>query len=175
MERFVVPHDLAWARAFEIEAHAIKAALSRGTIDLHHIGSTAIAGILAKPIIDLLGVVDHLEVIDRQTCEMGRLGYEVMGAYGIEGRRYFRKMDASGERTHHLHVFARGSSHILRHLAFRDYLRHHGDKAAEYSSLKASLTSGDLPSWEAYMDGKDPFIATTELEAVRWYRRQHSL
>lgn len=174
MNRIVVPHDPAWEEAFEAEARSIRSALGDGVIRLHHIGSTAIPGILAKPIIDLLGVVEHLEVMDGHTDEMERVGYEVMGAFGIEGRRYFRKMDAFGKRTHHLHVFARGSPHIERHLAFRDYLKNNDEKAAEYSSLKASLTGKDLPSWETYIDGKKPFIATTELEALLWYRRKRS-
>ena len=174
MAGFVVPHDPTWKTAFEIEARSISTALGEGTIVLHHIGSTAIAGILAKPIIDLLGEVTDLDSLGMHSTALEALGYEVMGAYGIEGRRYFRKNDASGRRTHHLHVFANGSAHIERHLAFRDYLRSHSDVAADYSNLKASLTSGEAPSWESYMDGKDPFIAMVEKDAVRWYRQYRS-
>jgi GrpB-like predicted nucleotidyltransferase (UPF0157 family) len=171
MVNFVVPHDPYWKTAFETEAQSISASLVEVSITLHHIGSTAIAGILAKPIIDLLGVVPNLDIMDAQSSAIETLGYEVMGAYGIEGRRYFRKVDSSGRRTHHLHVFANGSAHIERHLAFRDYLRSHSDVAVDYSNLKESLTSGDAPSWESYMDGKDPFITVVEKDAVSWYRQ----
>lgn len=171
MKVFVVPHDPAWKLAFEREAEAIRFALGDGAIDLHHIGSTAIPGILAKPIIDLLGVVDDLEALDRRNPVMQGLGYEPKGAFGIEGRRYFPKSDTAGQRTHHLHVFGRGSAHIDRHLAFRDYLRSDASKAAEYSELKARVTVGEGVTWDDYMDAKDPFIAATEKDAVDWYRR----
>jgi GrpB-like predicted nucleotidyltransferase (UPF0157 family) len=166
----VVPHDPTWAAAFAREAQAIAAALGGQQIALHHMGSTAIAGILAKPIIDLLGVTDDLAGIDRNRQAFESLGYEVMGAYGIEGRRYFRKVDGQGRRTHHLHIYAAGSAHIERHLAFRDYLRAHPERAAAYSELKARLTAGSGVNWEAYLDGKAPFIQSTEQAALAWSR-----
>ena len=168
---FVVPHDPSWKDAFFKEASAIEDALSSSSVELHHVGSTAIPGILAKPIIDLLGVVPSLTVVDEKTRALEGLGYEAMGSYGIEGRRYFRKIDGEGRRTHHLHVFEAGSQHIERHLAFREYLTAHADIAAEYSSLKTRLAGGDDPSWDNYMDGKDPFIRAVEPKAITWYRR----
>jgi len=173
MNRFVAPHNPTWESAFQTEAKAISNALAPDEITLHHIGSTAIAGILAKPIIDLLGVVSAFEFLDAQTAKMEALGYEVMGAFGIEARRYFRKIDTSGQRTHHLHVFETGSPHIERHLAFRDYLREHAHIAREYSDLKAALTNGATPSWDAYIEGKDPFISRVETDALHWYRQNH--
>lgn len=95
----------------------------------------------------------------------------MMGAYGIDGRRYFRKSDVSGRRTHHLHAFKVGSDHIERHLAFRDYLRSHPEKATEYSALKVSLLKNKSTSRESYRDGKVPFIAATQQEAETWYRQ----
>ena len=171
MTKFVVPHDPNWKTSFEIEAQSIANSIGKGKISLHHIGSTAITGILAKPIIDLLGIVSNLDVLDARTNDMKALGYEVMGAYGIEGRRYFRKFDATGRRTHHLHVFADNSPHIERHLAFRDYLNSHSEVATQYSDLKALLTRETSSSWEDYMDGKDPFIAVVKKDAVKWCRR----
>jgi len=170
MTVFVVPYSPHWVKAFEQEAKAIRRALPDVQIVLHHIGSTAIPGILAKPIIDILGVVDDLEALDQRSARMGDLGYEVMGPFGIEGRRYFRKFDATGRRTHHLHVFSQGSPHIERHLAFRDYLRNNPMKAAAYSDLKAKITTGEAVSWDEYMDAKGPFIAETEKAALVWYR-----
>lgn len=174
MNNMVLPHDPNWKAVFASETAPLRSALGSNLIKLHHIGSTAIAGILAKPIIDILGVVASLEDVDRQSASIEWLGYEVMGTYGIDGRRYFRKIDASGRRTHHLHIFENGSDNIERHLAFRDYLIAHSEKAAEYSELKASLTSGEAKSWEAYLDGKDPFIKATERDALAWYRRASS-
>ncbi len=171
MDAFVVPHDPSWKVAFEDEAKAIQHALGSLSIQLHHIGSTAIPGILAKPIIDLLGTVPSLSDADAKSLALESLGYQVMGAYGIEGRRYFRKFHSDGTRTHHLHVFKEGSQHAERHLAFRDYLIAHPKVAKEYSELKESLTSGDAPTWDAYMDGKDPFVSGVEPQAVNWFRK----
>jgi Uncharacterized conserved protein len=170
MSVFVVQYNPDWAKAFEQEAKAIPHALFDLPIVLHHIGSTAIPGILAKPIIDILGVVDNVEALDRRSARMHDLGYEVMGPFGIEGRRYFRKFDTTGRRTHHLHVFSQGSPHIERHLAFRDYLRSNPQQAAAYSDLKARIVSGEAVSWDEYMDAKDPFVAETEKAALIWYR-----
>lgn len=169
MSIFVAEHNPAWANKFEKEARSIREALSQFEIDLHHIGSTAVPGILAKPIVDIMGVVKQVEAMDTHAPQMQALGYEAMGEFGIVGRRYYRKIDASAERTHHFHVFGTGSPDIERHLAFRDYLINHPDVAATYSALKARLVAGGV-SWEAYMDGKDPFIKETEAKALAWYR-----
>lgn len=145
--------------------------LAEVAIALHHIGSTAIPGIPAKPVIDMLGAVPELGQLDRRTVELRALGYVAMGAYGIEGRRYFLKKDAAGRHTHHLHVYPEGSVHIERHLAFRDYLRQHPERAADYAALKLGLTNGWARSREAYQDGKAPFIMQTERKALDWCRR----
>ncbi|KZL26009.1 GrpB family protein [Pseudovibrio sp. WM33] len=170
MVDYVVPHDPKWKNDFCHEASLIKEGLGRIDIELHHIGSTSVEGILAKPIIDLLGVVSDVHALDTKSDVFEGLGYEIMGAYGIDGRRYFRKMDGAGKRTHHLHIYETGSPHIERHLAFRDYLIAHPSKAAEYSNLKAMLTSADTVTWDSYLDGKEPFILATEQEALEWFR-----
>ncbi len=173
MSRFtVVPHDPAWARAFAAEAAAIEAAIEGVPIVLHHIGSTAIPGILAKPVIDLLGEAASLAALDAACGKLTALGYEALGANGIEGRRYFRKMGPDGERTHHLHVFERGSPHVERHLAFRDYLRAMPDVSRAYSDLKAALTRDPDTARGAYIEGKAPFVLETEKAALDWYRQQ---
>ncbi|WP_291199786.1 GrpB family protein [Hyphomonas sp.] len=165
----VVPHDPAWARAFAAEAAAIKAALGGLTMTLHHIGSTAVPGILAKPVIDLLGEVEVMAALDAAAGKLVALGYEALGANGISGRRYFRKLGPDGERTHHLHVFTRGSPQLVRHLAFRDYLRAMPDVARAYSELKAQLTRDPDAPRDAYIDGKAPFVLETEKAALDWY------
>lgn len=168
MVAIVVPHDPKWKEQFSAEAKAIEHALPDISISLHHIGSTAVPGLLAKPIIDLMGVVKDLEAVDRADSTFEELGYQVMGTFGIEGRRYFRKLNSLGERTHHLHIFSDGSPHIERHLAFRDYLIAHPEKAAEYAALKQRLVREVGPSWDAYVDGKAIFIRTTEQQALLW-------
>ncbi|WP_422048777.1 GrpB family protein [Shimia sp.] len=166
----VVEHDPAWAAGFAKEAAAIHTALGAEAIELYHIGSTSVPGLVAKPILDLLGEVADLAAVDAATAQFEALGYEVMGELGIPRRRYFRKMDAAGQRSHHLHVFERGSAHVVRHLAFRDYLRAHPEVAADYGALKRQLIAEGRGDWEAYIDGKDAFVQRVEAEALAWAR-----
>ncbi len=170
--RFVVAHNPNWITEFANEVPRLQRALGLNVTAIHHIGSTSITGILAKPIVDILVEVTTLTSVDQRTIHMRKLGYEVMGAYGIKGRRYFRKSNTQGARTHHIHVYAIGSPHIKRHLAFRDYLIAHPKKAQEYSQLKASLTQNIATSRDKYIDGKDPFIKAVEIDALIWSRSQ---
>ena len=154
----LMPHNPQWAEIFEAESAMVMAAVGDNAIAIHHIGSTAIALVVAKPIIDMLMVVQHIEDMDSRNGELEKLGYEAKGEFAIPQRRYFRKNNASGERTFHLHVYATGSHQITRHLAFRDYLRSHAELAAEYSNLKLMLARQYPHSSPSYIDGKGPFI-----------------
>jgi GrpB-like predicted nucleotidyltransferase (UPF0157 family) len=154
----VVAPDLSWSARFEVEAALIQAAFGELDIEIHHIGSTAIEGIYAKPIIDILLLVEDLSVAERGTSAMQGLGYDALGEFGIPGRRYFRKNNANGVRTHHVHAFAHGSEAATRHLAFRDYMNTHPSIAKEYSLLKQRLAREFPNDMEAYIDGKDGFI-----------------
>jgi GrpB-like predicted nucleotidyltransferase (UPF0157 family) len=100
---------------------------------------------------------------------MVRLGYEVMGDYGISGRRYFRKIDQQGNHTHHVHAFQVDHPAIKRHLAFRDYMIAHPDIAQAYGRLKQELALEYPLDSAAYMDEKDPFIKEHEARALAWW------
>lgn len=163
----VLPYDVTWPDAFRQEALHLRRALGDRIVALHHIGSTSVPGLVAKPIIDMLLEVSALEALDACAGRLEALGYEVMGAFGIEGRRYFRKSDASGARTHQIHAFQSGSPHLQRHLAFRDYLRAHPGVAAAYGALKLELL-GVSAQAGAYMDGNDAFVRRVEGEALEW-------
>ena len=164
----VVPHNPEWQRAFELEAQYVSSSLSDNVIEVYHIGSTSIPGIYAKPILDLMVAVRSIIQVDLHNSAMAAQGYEAMGEYGIPGRRYFRKDNAAGIRTHHVHVFEAGSDHIQRHLAFRDYMRAHPDEAQAYSDLKRQLAKAHPTDIEAYMDGKDGFIQAMDIKAAAW-------
>jgi GrpB-like predicted nucleotidyltransferase (UPF0157 family) len=110
----VVPHDPRWRDAFEAEARQVAAALGENVAAVHHIGSTAIPDIYAKPVVDLLVEVRDIAEVDGRSSAMESLGYEVMGEYGIPGRRYFRKDSREGLRTHNIHAFEAGRNHITR-------------------------------------------------------------
>jgi GrpB-like predicted nucleotidyltransferase (UPF0157 family) len=109
----VVPHHPSWQSAFEDESKQVAIALGNNTIAIHHIGSTAIPTIHAKPIIDMLIVVEDIAKVYEQNALMQALGYVVMGEFGIAGRRFFLKDNEFGIRTHHLHTFEIGSAQIV--------------------------------------------------------------
>ena len=166
----VVPPDPRWPAEYEAEATLIRTALGANVAALHHIGSTAIAGIFAKPIIDMLLVVHDLHALDDCSDAMVRLGYEPKGEFGIAGRRYFRKRSSEGVRSHHVHAFRQGNADVERHLAFRDYMNSHPPAAESYSVLKQALAAAHPDDIEAYMDGKDAFIKEHERKALEWRR-----
>lgn len=114
----VVPPDPAWPDAFRSEARRIRTALDGPVRSIHHIGSTAVPGIHAKPIIDILLEVSDLAALDARTPAMAALGYEALGEFGIPRRRYFRRNSGADVRTHQVHAFPVGDVGIQRHLAF---------------------------------------------------------
>jgi GrpB-like predicted nucleotidyltransferase (UPF0157 family) len=168
----VVPHNPRWRDAFEAEAGHVAAALGENVVAVHHIGSTAIPNIYAKPVVDLLVEVRDLSEVDGRSTAMESLGYEVMGEYGIPGRRYFRKDTREGVRTHHIHAFEAGSAEVVRHLAFRDYMISHPVDAQRYSELKRRLAAENPQSMDGYMDGKDGFIKEMDRKAAQWRTSQ---
>lgn len=167
----VVAPDPGWPAQFEREAAHINGALGGIVVAIHHMGSTSIPGVFAKPIIDILLEVSDFDAPAAISQGMGRLGYDSLGEFGIPRRRYFRKNDASGVRTHHVHAFVRDDPHVRRHLAFRDYLITHADAAAAYSTLKCELAARHPYDMEAYVTGKDSFIKEHEAKALARRRR----
>ena len=160
-----------WTKMFETEAVEIKKILGENCIEIHHIGSTSVAGLAAKPIIDIMPVVYRLEDVDKVAPAFERIGYEYMGEFGIPGRRYLRK--GGDERTHQIHVFSKKSEYdIQRHLALRDYLRAHPTACEQYSDLKKELAKKFPYDIAGYCDGKEEFVQRLEKEALRWKSRQ---
>lgn len=164
----VVSYNPAWQEAFKLESQQIAKIIGNDTVAIHHIGSTAIPGIYAKPIIDVLVEVKAIAHVDQHNETFKQLGYAAMGEYGIPGRRYFRKNNELGIPTHHIHIFEVGSEHIERHISFRDYLINHPQEAEAYSNLKRQLAQAYPTNIEAYMDGKDSFIQHIEAKACAW-------
>ncbi len=164
----VVPHDLKWRDLFDVESKSVTDALGKNVVAVHHIGSTAIPNIYAKPVIDLLVEVKDIIQVDGQHSAMESLGYKVMGEFGIPGRRFFRKDNHEGVRTHHIHIFEIASAQVERHLAFRDYMLAHPEDAQKYSELKRELARRYPQNIDKYMDGKDGFIREMDKKAAQW-------
>ncbi len=166
----VVPYDPGWPARFRAEALRLRALLGDNAVAFHHIGSTAIPDIKAKPIIDILVEVRDINRVDDSNSKMIRQGYLPKGEFGIPGRRYFRK-GTEIRHTHHVHVFQTGDPQFERHLDFRDYLRAHPVEAQAYSRLKESLARKFPEDPEGYMDGKDGFIKKAEIRAKVWKKQ----
>ena len=163
----ITPYNPRWPDLFRQEARQIFKVLSGQIILIHHIGSTAIAGIKAKPIIDFLIEVHQIESVDAYSKAMITLGYDPRGENGIHGRRYFVKGTAE-VHSHHLHVFQVSHPDVARHLDFRDYLRTYPDQAQTYSQLKEMLASKYHNDPVAYTDGKTKFIREIDKCAAIW-------
>ena len=153
----VVDHDASWKTIFRHESSAISKILGSNLIAAHHIGSTAISFIKAKPIIDILLVVKDLEQLDNSNDAMRKFQYEPMGEYGIVGRRFYFK-DNNNVRAFHVHAFQKGNTEIDRHLNFIRYLQDHPDIAKEYSLLKENLAKQFPNDIQSYLDGKNDFV-----------------
>ena len=166
MEIKVIPYCSEWPARFEQERQLLLSAVDQVAVKVHHIGSTAVDGLAAKPIIDIMLEVTSLAELDACEEKIEALGYEAMGEFGIEGRRYYRK--GGDARTHQIHAFQTADENLVRHLAFRDYLRNHPDVRDEYGDLKtrvASLCDHDI---DRYCDGKNDFIKLHEAKALEW-------
>jgi len=168
MNVIVTEYNVNWNQKFNEESQKIRDIFGEELIDIHHIGSTSVPGLKAKPIIDIMPIVKDIEKIDSFNEQMAGLGYECMGEFGMRGRRYFRK--GGDNRTHQVHAFqADNKEDMTRHLAVRDYLRTHPDEANRYGELKESLAKRFPKDIEAYSDGKDAFVKELERNALHWY------
>jgi GrpB-like predicted nucleotidyltransferase (UPF0157 family)/8-oxo-dGTP pyrophosphatase MutT (NUDIX family) len=160
----VVPYAPAWPRLYQAEAASLAALLGEELVEIHHIGSTSVPGLAAKPIVDILPVVREIGRIDALNDLLLAAGYVPKGENGIAGRRFFSK-DGTGARRVHVHLFAAGHPEIARHLDFVAYLRAHPAEAAAYAELKREL-AGRFPGDPAgYTEAKSEFIRAIDARA----------
>ncbi|WP_210607809.1 GrpB family protein [Priestia flexa] len=164
-EMKVVPYKQEWKNQYEVEKQLIEEVFQDEIVDIHHIGSTSVPGLAAKPVIDILIEVKNIAFIHTYNNEMIKRGYECKGENGIEGRRYFQK--GGEDRTHHVHMYEQGHSEVGRHLRFRDYLRKHPDEAWQYACLKQELAKKYQYSPAEYVEGKTSFIQMIDQKALR--------
>lgn len=149
-----------WKRAFSDEAYFIFDHLRDESLRLFHIGSTSVPGIVAKPIIDILGSVGSFSELDQKKQIFESIGYEYKGEYGIEGRRYC-VLYSPDEITAfvHLHIFEHKHPEIFKHLLFRDYLRKNDAAAKAYEALKIDLARIQKIERSKYSDAKNEVIS----------------
>lgn len=153
----VVPYDPRWPGRFAVERDALEEAIGdRAAGGIHHAGSTAVPGLDAKPIIDILAGVDSLEASRACFGPLARLGY-LYAPYRVEEMHWFCKPHPR-RRTHHLHLVPTDSRRFRDELAFRDALRASPDLARAYAATKHRLAAGFKHDREGYTNAKSTFI-----------------
>jgi GrpB-like predicted nucleotidyltransferase (UPF0157 family) len=163
----VIPYNLTWPQNYLAEVAQVLPILGSNLVAAHHIGSTAVPGLAAKPTIDILLIVGELQALDARNTNLAALGYQAKGEHGILGRRYFSKKE--GDRhLFHIHAYAEGHADIERHLSFRDYLIAHPSAALDYQTLKQGLAAQFRETPAEYTAGKADFIREVERRAAAW-------
>lgn len=154
----LVDYDLKWPILYQVEKASILGVIDDFIVDIQHIGSTAVPGMAAKPIIDIMVAIRDLALIEKCIQPLQTIGYEYLGEYGIPERHYFRKPPGHPHSTHHLHMVERESDFWERHILFRDYLRVHSEEAHQYYQLRKDLAAKFASDRDAYTDAKTLFI-----------------
>jgi GrpB-like predicted nucleotidyltransferase (UPF0157 family) len=178
----VVDYDPEWPRTFERIRSYVWPAVQDVAIGVEHVGSTAVPGLLAKPVIDACIVVTSGREIPECIDRLASIGYVHRGNLGVPDREAFRQPEELPK--HHLYLSPRESLSLKNHLGFRDHLRTHPEAAREYGDLKASLARRFPTDMDSYIDGKTDFVlrilaaiglSEKELAAIRSINQMDNL
>jgi GrpB-like predicted nucleotidyltransferase (UPF0157 family) len=153
----LAPYSSEWPKLFDKEKKLLRSLIGKYVIDIQHIGSTAIPGMMAKPIIDIGIAIAQFEEGERCIKPIESLGYQYKGENGIPKRHYFAK---GVPRTHHIHMLEIDSDEWKKHIAFRDFLRGNEEMAGKYAQLKRRLAEEFKTDRLAYTEGKSEFVNT---------------
>ncbi len=170
----IEPHNPEWFRLFQSERQILQTIFGDAIIRIEHIGSTAVPGMKAKPIIDILITTSNIDGIDTFNVQMDNIGYIAGGEFGLPGRRFFCK----GDKMHcqfHVHVYEDRHTAVEHYLLFRDYMIHHPQEAKNYEDLKTALAFQHPHNRTLYTEGKGKFINDIYTKAEQWKRQNHTL
>ena len=154
----LMEYQPAWAKLFKAESRRLRAAMGSRLGDIEHIGSTAIPGIPAKPILDIMAAVEDLGQAEHLAPDLAMLGYVFRPHEEVPGREYFPRDDTDGKRTHHLSLVVKGSQFWEGQLLFRDVLRSDARAHREYANLKRKLAKQYHNDRPGYVEAKGPFV-----------------
>ena len=152
----ITAYDAEWPRKYNEELERLRPIFGDALRAIHHVGSTAVPGLSAKPEIDILVVVSDLKMADEWTIGLTRLGYRRGG--DLSAGHQFYKRDIDGVRTHKIHVCREPHPQIEKMLKFRDHLRSHSDLRERYQALKLKLEEENTRGIGEYLEGKAPFV-----------------
>jgi GrpB-like predicted nucleotidyltransferase (UPF0157 family) len=164
----ITPYDEAWPARFRAESARLQEAFRDVPVWIEHIGSTAVPGLAAKPIVDIMLGVERLAQVEARIPALEARGYEYVTEHETEipERRFFAK-PRQRPRLFHLHAVERTSDFWRRHLVFRDHLRRHPEEAAAYGALKIALAARFDDDRDGYTESKTPFIEAAVERARR--------
>lgn len=162
----IVEYDSTWPVVFDELSQVLHKHLKEVALSIEHVGSTSVHGLAAKPIIDLVVVIESADLLPEVSSILSKLGYSHKGNGGIEGRESFDRSNAhvpfDGASCewldHHLYVCAKDNAELRRQITFRDFLRNHPGAAQEYGTLKQSLAAQFRHQRSAYTDAKTDFV-----------------
>jgi len=168
----IMEYDPQWAKSFDEIKNALTNALGDLALRVEHVGSTAVPGLAAKPIIDIDVVIDSRDLLPKVIEALSGVGYSREGDLGIPGREAFKRSgpdvprDGPGRSwpAHHLYICDKENRELQRHLAFRDFLRAHPEYAQRYAQLKRALAQSYADDRDAYTEGKTALV--TEIMAA---------
>lgn len=158
-------YDERWTELFRQEREAIQRELGEDAADIEHFGSTAVPGLAAKPIVDLLIGVHDFTSADRIVAKLRLLGYEYLGEAGVPGRLYLRKR---GTSDFNAHIVLHGGDHWTNNLVIRDYLRADARERERYEARKKEIVRSGAVTLLDYSERKSGFIAGLLDRAKAW-------
>lgn len=165
-------YDPHWKYTFSIIKDFLWSVFGDKAIQIEHVGSTSVEGMKAKPLIDILIIVEKMEVFQMQKDIMVNAGYEWGENYIAPNTIIFFKLGPDGEKLENIHVCEKGSAKARQFIVMRDYLRTHPEKVQEYSELKEKNVTLYPDDYPAYREAKAPFLKQLEKEAYEWWATQ---
>jgi len=171
-EMIVVPYDSCWKTRFETIKNNLQKLFRDKDIEIKHFGSTSIEGMSAKPIIDIMILVDEISLIDKYTDELTSQGYHAKGENGIDGRRYFVKYAPNGtDHTEHIHCYDRTNPHVKNELLFCEYLKNNKEAFKEYQAVKLEAMEKYRYDPDKYCEYKSACIDKLLAQAKSHYKK----
>ena len=197
MKILIEDYQSRWGDDFLVEREIICSTLVEYSPTIEHIGSTSVAGLCAKPTIDILVGLPADNLLDQTISPMILRGYTYFKKYepAMPYRRLFSRLKPLIEKTvpevidiqdefvrglefiavTNIHILVEDSVHWKRHLAFRDYLRTHPEVRDEYGRIKKELSHQEFRDSNDYNDAKANFVKKTESQALAWYQDQNEM
>lgn len=175
-EMLVVPYNYDWIKRYR-EVHLQLLEIFKDiVVDIQHFGSTAIEGMSAKPIIDVMVIVTDISKVDEYNAKMFEAGYVPKGENGITGRRYFQKFAFDGiNHLAHVHCYEHDNPHVIDELMFRDYLKINRDAFEKYKKIKMEASEKYRYSPMEYTEYKSQCVTEILEQAKKYYNESSNL